>query len=239
MTFPPDSVLTSGKLGIMLIDLQRKFLDGTYNHPLYRQILGVARSLIHFAGQHPDRTMLFDIRMCGDGLTDRQMARAPGLARLSFPRNSLTAYKVTDDAFRARVKHNGERKFLSELLRQHHIQTLVLAGVHSTACVAATYCGGLERSFHMMLPSDAHGNFDTDTPTRPAIKEFADAVYLCGIPQSMQPRSFIATSPTSDLLTHLTSVWKRHQSPAADSPLPSLPSATALQVPSSAPPGLV
>lgn len=48
---------------------------------------------------------------------------------------------------------------LESVLRDHQVETVVLCGVQSEMCVAATARGAMQRGLTVVLPRDAHGTY--------------------------------------------------------------------------------
>jgi nicotinamidase-related amidase len=71
--------------------------------------------------------------------------------------------KAADDGF------EGTR--LGELLKRYGVDRIVLCGVQSEMCVAATARGALARGLHVLLPHDAHATYDI-----PAVDGLAELV---------------------------------------------------------------
>jgi nicotinamidase-related amidase len=69
----------------------------------------------------------------------------------------LVVQKTQPDTFASNPSLEGE-------LKQLDVSRLVVAGMQSNYCVAATSRAGLHRGFEVFLASGAHGTYDEDEP---------------------------------------------------------------------------
>lgn len=93
---------------------------------------------------------------------------------------------------------------LEELLRGHGVRRVVLGGLLSEMCVAATARAALARGFAVVLPRDAHATYDLgDIPAavvaRVAAHSLGDEVEL---PSTARAVRFTSATPTADAAHH-------------------------------------
>ena len=70
---------------------------------------------------------------------------------------------------------------LAEDLKSRHVSRLVIAGMQSNYCVAATSRAGLDNGFDVILASGAHATYDEDKPAAVISSEIEETLAQEGV----------------------------------------------------------
>lgn len=148
---------------LIVVDMQAGFVLGPDAVPGAAGLLETIESLLGRA--RAVGALVVHLQNDGmDGAPDEPGTQTWELALPVQPGDTeLVLRKTEDDGFA------GTR--LNELLRQHGVDRLVLCGVQSEMCVAATARTALASGVRVILPHDAHGTYDI-----PAAPGLADGV---------------------------------------------------------------
>jgi nicotinamidase-related amidase len=135
---------------VLVVDAQRALVEGEH-------AVADADGLLDRIGALLDRARDSDIpvlHLQDNGLEDKLITRGtPGWElALAIADNEPVIAKDRDDGF------DGTE--LAELLEDRGITRLVVVGIQSEMCVAATARGALSRGLQVVLPRDGHTTYD-------------------------------------------------------------------------------
>ncbi len=135
---------------VMVIDMQRAFVEGPGAIPLIGTVLPAAQGQIE-AARAAGALVVFLQNDGGAGEPD-QSETAGWLLAFEPQRGDAVVRKRHDDGFTGTD--------LDALLRQHGVETISICGVMSEMCVAATVRSAMESGYEVVLAHDAHGTYD-------------------------------------------------------------------------------
>ena len=234
MDFPPDSVLLSSRLGIIILDMQEEFLSRWKRTDTYRTVVANCRLLMDFHLRHPNHTHLWVVSYANKGALVPEINTHPAV--------SLATHicKSSHACLGRRAMTSGPS--LNTQVRDLQCTTLLFGGINSTSCVASSIAGALDESLTVLLPSDSHGNFYRKTscayiPSPHDIRNHVDWARCCA--GLSFDKYFHTFATTAELLGHITSVWQRAGWLGGHSPRSSSAIATAPQAATNAPLELV
>lgn len=154
---------------LIVVDMQVAFVTGSDAVPAHMPLLEAIGTVID-AARTARAPVIFLQNDGAPGTPDAP--HQPGW-ELHFPQlpGEIIVRKTMDDGF--------EQTGLHETLTRLGIRTLVLCGVLSEMCVAATARGAMQRGYGVILPHDAHATYDV--PPGPGGS--------AGVPASMAARA--------------------------------------------------
>jgi nicotinamidase-related amidase len=139
----------------VLIDVQRNMLEGPQPVPGADDVRAAIERLLETARRH--EVVIVHVQNSGSQ-GDPDQPGTPGWELVFEPRpGELVVQKTHPDAFASNPR-------LEDELKQLFVSRLVVAGMQSNYCVAATSRAGLERGFDVCLVSGAHATYDEDRP---------------------------------------------------------------------------
>ena len=140
---------------LLVVDLQRGQLTGPGAIPDAADVLAAVDQLVQSA--RDSGALIVHVQNDGpEGATDEP--GAPGWALAIEPlATEPVIRKRDDDAFAGTD--------LEAMLREHGAAAVVICGVQSEMCVAATARAAMQRGLVMVLPRDAHGTFPIPADT--------------------------------------------------------------------------
>ncbi|HEY9350644.1 MAG TPA: isochorismatase family protein [Acidothermales bacterium] len=167
--------------GLLLVNVQRHMLEGSAPVPAARQVrTAIARLLGEARAAGAVVVHIQNEGMVGDP----DEPNTPGW-ELVFPVESrdLVVRKTQQNAFVSAVR-------LAPALRRRHVDRVVVAGLLSQYCVAATCHGAMDRGFSVVLASGAHATYDEKEPARQisvaAERDLAAAGVVVSRPDAIQ-----------------------------------------------------
>jgi streptothricin hydrolase len=140
---------------LLLVNVQRHMLEGSAPVPAARRVRTAIAQLLGEA--RAARAVVVHIQ--NEGMSgDPDEPNTPGW-ELVFPveSNDLVVRKTQQNAFVSAVR-------LAPALRRRHVDQVVVAGLLSNYCVAATCHGAMDRGFSVVLASGAHATYDEKEP---------------------------------------------------------------------------
>lgn len=139
------------KTALLLVDAQRNMLEGDFPIPAAAQIKPALESLL----TRGRKAGALVVHVQNDGPPGEP--DEPGTVgwELIFPaaEAEIVVRKGVPDAFAANTD-------LASDLRASGVKRVVVAGMQSNYCVAATSLGALENGFEVVLASGAHATYD-------------------------------------------------------------------------------
>ncbi len=134
---------------LVLVDMQLGFLTGTSAIPQASGLIQSAHRLLSAA--RAAGSLVVHLQNDGrPGATDEP--GAPGWSLMMEPeRTEQVLRKQEDDGFIGTD--------LAAILDHHGVRAIVLCGLQSEMCVAATARGAVARGIQVVLPRDAHGTY--------------------------------------------------------------------------------
>lgn len=156
---------SGGPIGeaLIVVDMQRAFIDGDGAVHGAAALLGRVERLVERA--RAARVPVILVQNDGPpGAPDESGSPGWALAVAPSP-GDWVVRKTDDDAF------DGTE--LQELLREAGTRRVVVVGVYSEMCVAATARGARSRGLVVVLPHDGHAT--VDTPAWPGVAEAVPA----------------------------------------------------------------
>jgi nicotinamidase-related amidase len=140
---------------LLLVNVQRHMLEGTAPVPAARQVRSAIGQLLKEArAAHSVVVHVQNEGMVGD--PDEPSTRGWELVFPVEP-TDLVVRKTQQNPFVSAVR-------LAPALRRRSVDRVVIAGLLSNYCVAATCRGALERGFAVVLASGAHATYDEKEP---------------------------------------------------------------------------
>ena len=138
---------------LIIIDMQKAFLHGPNAIPSAKSVLAQVTALLHRARAAP-RVQIIHLQNDGPvGAPDEPHTPGWELALPACPSSRETVLRKTDD-------DGFVGTALGALLDARRVRRVVLCGVQSEMCVAATARAAMSRGLHVVLPHDAHGTYD-------------------------------------------------------------------------------
>jgi len=141
--------------GLLLVNVQRHMLEGSAPVPAAREVRRAIGRLLKEA-RAADAVV---VHVQNEGMVgDPDEPNTRGW-QLAFPVESsdLVVRKTQQNPFVSAVR-------LAPALRRRSVDRLVVAGLLSNYCVAATCRGALDRGFQVVLASGAHATYDEKEP---------------------------------------------------------------------------
>lgn len=141
---------------VLMVDVQRALVEGGHAVADAHALLQRLRALLDRA--RGDGVPILHLQ--DNGLDDhiiRRGERGWELALDPEDGESVVA-KDHDDAF--------EGTALAQLLAEHDVDRVIVVGIQSEMCVAATARGALARGLHVVLPRDGHTTYDVPADER-------------------------------------------------------------------------
>jgi nicotinamidase-related amidase len=140
----------AGVDALILVDLQRGFLEGPAALPRADDLTDNVKTLL--ARARASGALVVHVQNDGPWqAVDEPFSPGWDLALPQLPGEPVLR-KQGDDAFAGTA--------LGNLLQQHGIARIALAGLQSEMCVAATARTALSIGFGVVLPHDSHGTYD-------------------------------------------------------------------------------
>jgi nicotinamidase-related amidase len=185
---------------VMVIDMQRAFVEGPGAIPRIGTVLPAARRQIE-AARAAGALVVYLQNDGGAGEPDQPETAGWELAFEPQP-GDVVVRKRHDNGFAGTD--------LDTLLRDHHVKTISICGVMSEMCVAATARSAMERGYEVVLAHDAHGTFhvpalasgDPEVPAELAARaaewSLGDGVLIPLTSESVRFRTAIPEDPRDD-----------------------------------------
>jgi len=145
---------------LLVVDVQRVLVEGEHAVPDADVFLSRLRTLIDRARAAGAPVL----HLQDDGVEDRLIRKGTPGWELALPAEpgEPVVEKAGDDGF--------DGTGLADLLAERDVDRLVLAGIQSEMCVAATARGALTRGLAVVLPRGAHTTYDVPaTDLDPAV----------------------------------------------------------------------
>lgn len=141
---------------LLVVDVQRVLVEGEHAVADAEEFLGRLRSLL-------DRARAAGVpvlHLQDDGVEDRLIRKGTPGWELALPPEpgEPVVEKADDDGF--------EGTPLADLLAERDVDRLVVVGIQSEMCVAATARGALARGLRVVLPRGAHTTYDVPATDR-------------------------------------------------------------------------
>jgi streptothricin hydrolase len=140
---------------LLLVNVQRHMLEGSAPVPAARQ---VRRAIARLLGEARAAGAVV-VHIQNEGMRgDPDEPNTPGW-ELVFPveSNDLVVRKTQQNPFVSAVR-------LAPALRRRHVDRVIVAGLLSQYCVAATCRGAMDRGFSVVLAAGAHATYDEKEP---------------------------------------------------------------------------
>lgn len=143
---------------VLVVDVQRALVEGTHAVPGADALLTRLRGLVDRARS----AGVIVVYVQDNGVHDRLIRRGtPGWELALTPRmGEPVVSKDADDGF--------DGTGLADALSGRGVDRVVVVGIQSEMCVAATARGALARGLHVVLPRDGHTTFDVPPDDRGA-----------------------------------------------------------------------
>lgn len=146
---------------LIIVDVQRGFVEGPHALPAASRLLSAIGTLLTSA--RAAGVLIVHLQNQGsEGSLDE--AGTAGWELILQPLDEEPIIqKTTDDPFLATN--------LEDIIHEHEASSLVLCGLQSEMCIAATARGALSRGLSVILPHDAHATYPIphQGPHAPAI----------------------------------------------------------------------
>lgn len=147
--FPPRTSLLASKLAVMIIDMQEKFLHYQLTaHPKEISVLVESQGqLFKWAAKNGVDVRIFEMDGFGDTVPQLwQKVEEASLTPFLFPKNNNSAFAGEfGESVLSALKSNG-------------IETLILGGINTHACVHATIVNSVGAGIKVILPNNTHAN---------------------------------------------------------------------------------
>lgn len=135
---------------VMVIDMQRAFVDGPGAIPRIGTVLKAAQRQID-AARAAGALVVF-LQNDGEAGEPDQSETAGWELAIEPESRDVVVRKRHDNGF--------AETDLDALLRSHDVKTISMCGVMSEMCVAATARSAMERGYEVILAHDAHGTYN-------------------------------------------------------------------------------
>ncbi len=152
---------TSGETALLLIDMQYSFLhhQGENYYPQARDVVDPCLKLVN-AARNGNRLIVYVVERHRDGLNDFEQLKLPSHG-LHSSINSALIPEFGEQTSRSEIilfKRRFSAFFgtdLQLLLREQHVDRLVIAGVKTNVCVRATTQDAFGNGFKCLIPRAA------------------------------------------------------------------------------------
>jgi nicotinamidase-related amidase len=157
---------------LLLVDAQRNMLEPPSPVPGADGIRAALQMLLDRARE--DNALVVHVQNEG-AAGDPDEPGTPGWELVFAPSaEDLVVRKDEPDTF-------ASNPTLAEDLKNRHVSRLVIAGMQSNYCVAATSRAGLDNGFDVILASGAHATYDEDKPAAVISSEIEEALAQEGV----------------------------------------------------------
>ena len=143
--------------GLLLVNVQRHMLEGSAPVPAARRVRKAIGELLS-AARSADALV---VHIQNEGMAGDPDEPGTRGWELVFPveKDDLVVRKTQQNAFVSAVR-------LAPAMRRRHVDRVVVAGLLSNYCVAATCRGAMDRGFSVVLAAGAHATYDEKEPAR-------------------------------------------------------------------------
>lgn len=153
------------RAALLLVDMQHDFLDRPGLEPDAGTLVSQAARLLGWFRAKRWPVVHVNTRADADGSNWmphwRRAGHAPCLEGSAGAKAPDDVAPADGEAIVEKVYYDGfENPDLLASLRREQVDTVVVAGVHTHACVRSTACSAYARGFEVLIPSDAVGSYD-------------------------------------------------------------------------------